>query len=418
MKLKLLATAAIGAAALAMGNAPEGSLGLMGQAAAQAAQVRPEVGKHLKAASDLLKANKAAEAMAKVREAEGVPGRNAEENATLEQLRLSAASRLGDADSMVKAVDALKAAGKLPAAQQLQYTEYIAGTYLRAGNGAKALEWANKYFAAGGNSAAMKQVQTQAQLRSGDVGAVLKDTLADIQADEKAGRTPAKDKLDLLLWAANKKGDGATESLAVQKLLNHYPTKQLWSQVLGSLQSKKGFSSRFALDVARLKLATDNLKDANDYMELAQLAAQAGFPDEGKAVVNKGFANKILVPEADNNRPKRLDDLLNKRIAEAKAAQAQAEKDARAAREGDALVKLGLALAQRGQGAAGVKLVEEGIAKGNLKRPEDAKLYLGLAQFTAGDAAKAQQTWRTVRGTDGAADLAGLWAVYARSAKK
>lgn len=415
MKLKLLATAAIGAAALVMGQAPEGSLGLMGQAAAQ---VRPEVGKHLKAASDLLKANKAAEAMAKVREAEGVPGRNAEENATLEQLRLSAASRLGDADSMVKAVDALKAAGKLPAAQQLQYTEYIAGTYLRAGNGAKALEWANRYFAAGGNSAAMKQVQTQAQLRSGDVGAVLKDTLADIQADEKAGRTPSKDKLDLLLWAANKKGDGATESLAVQKLLNHYPTKQLWSQVLGSLQSKKGFSSRFALDVARLKLATDNLKDANDYMELAQLAAQAGFPDEGKAVVNKGFANKILVPEADNNRPKRLDDLLNKRIAEAKAAQAQAEKDARAAREGDALVKLGLALAQRGQGAAGVKLVEEGIAKGNLKRPEDAKLYLGLAQFTAGETAKAQQTWRTVKGTDGAADLAGLWAVYARSAKK
>lgn len=415
MKLKLLATAAVGAAALLMGQTPEGTLSVLSQASAQ---VRPQVGAHLKAASDLLKAGKATEAMAKIREAEGVAGRNADENATLEGLRLSAASRLGDADGMVKAYDALTASGRLPAAQKLPMLEAIAGTYLRQGNGAKALEWINKFFAAGGNSATAKQIQSSAQLRSGDVSAVLKDTQAEIAADEKAGRAPSKEKLDLLLWAANKKGDSSLEAQAIQKQLHYYPTKQLWAQVLGSLQSKKGFSSRFALDVQRLKLATDNMAGANDYMELAQLAAQAGYPDEGKKVVAKGFQTGVLKPEADNARPKRLDDLLTKRVAEAKANEAAAEAEARASREGDGLVRLGLAQAQRGEGAAGIKLIEEGIAKGNLKRPEDAKLYLGLAQHLSGDNAKAQATWRTVKGTDGAADLAGLWSVYVRSAKK
>lgn len=415
MKFKLLVTAAVGAAALVTGASPDGTFSVLPQAAAQ---VRPQVGAPLKAASDLLKAGKATEAMAKIREAEAVPGRNADENATLEGLRLSAASRTGDADAMVRAFEALKAAGRLPAANQLTTMEAIAGTYLRAGNGAKALDWANKYFAAGGKSADMKQIQTQAQLRSGDVGTVLKDTLAEINADEKAGRTPSKDKLDLALWAANKRGDAATEASIFQKQLHYYPTKQLWAQVLGTLQTKKGFSSRFSLDVQRLKLATDNMAGPNDYMELAQLAAQAGYPDEGKQVVAKGFAAGVLKPDADAGRPKRLDDLLTKRVAEAKANEAAAEKEARDAKEGDGLVKLGLALAQRGQAANGVKLIEEGIAKGNLKRPEDAKLYLGLAQHLAGDNAKAQATWRTVKGTDGAADLAGLWSVYVRSAKK
>ena len=80
-------------------------------------------------------------------------------------------------------------------------------------------------------------------------------------------------------------------------------------------------------------------------------------------------------------------------------------------------MKVGFAQVQRGETAAGIKLMEEGIAKGNLKRPDDARLYLGLAQFLGGDKAKAQATWRTVKGADGSADLAGLWTVYSRSAK-
>ncbi|MGS0756266.1 hypothetical protein ACVBEH_17485 [Roseateles sp. GG27B] len=417
MKFKTLATLAIGTAAFVFGSTPNGEFGFAA-AQAQAESVRPEVGKHLRDASALIKAGKFKEALVKVREAEAVGSRTAAENYNIEGMRMAAASGAGDADSMVKGFEALKASGRLSAPDQLRYMEAIAGTYLRNKDNAKALSWAQRYFKEGGSSPTMKQVLTNAQYLSGDMSATIRDTLEEIAADEKAGRTPTMDKLNLLLSAALKKGDASAEAVATEKLLNFYPRKELWAQVLGGLQQKKGFSSRFALDVYRLKSVTGNLQSANDFMEMAQLAAQAGYPEEGKLIVDRGLASNVLGQGAEGARHKRLLDLMVKRIAEAKLALPEAERAANEAKDGNALVQLGLAASFRGEFAKGVKLIEQAIAKGDLKRPDDAKLYLGLAQSMAGDTSKAQATWRGVKGTDGVADLARLWIIQTRAAKR
>ena len=58
----------------------------------------------------------------------------------------------------------------------------------------------------------------------------------------------------------------------------------------------------------------------------------------------------------------------------------------------------------------GLALIEQGIAKGGLKRPEDAKLRLGLAQQQSAKArSRAAQTLKSVQGNDGSADIARLW---------
>jgi pyrimidine deaminase RibD-like protein len=266
----------------------------------------------------------------------------------------------------------------------------------------------------------MKQVQQNAQFLSGDMTSTIKDTLDELAADERAGRTPAKDKLNLLLFAAQKKGDAHAESVATEKLLNFYPDPKLWAQILGSLPQKKSFdSSRYALDLYRLRLATGNMsRGAEDYMEMAQLAAQAGYPEEGKQVVDKGMAAGVLGQGAEGARHKRLADLMVKKIGEAKANAAANEKAAEDAKDGNALVTLGLANAFGGNAKKGITQIEQGIAKGNLKRPEDAKLYLGLAYQLAGESAKAQAAWKSVKGNEGAADLARLWMIQSRSAKR
>ncbi|MCE4553557.1 hypothetical protein [Pelomonas cellulosilytica] len=411
--LKTVVAVAVGALALSLNGAPGAAFGI-NQASAQES-VRKEVGTPLTAASGFVKAGKYKEALAKLRDAEAVGGRTAAENNAIEGVRFSAAMGANEPDTMVRSFETLKGAGKLSQAQQLQYMEAIAGTYLRGGNAAKALEWANKYFAAGGNSQTVKQVQQQAQFKSGDVSGFLKDTLAEIQSDEKAGRAPAKDKLTNLLWAAQKKGDASAEALATEKLLNYYPDPKLWAQILGSLPEKKAFDgSRYALDLYRLRLATGNMREANDYMEMAQLAAQAGYPEEGKQVVDKGFAAGVLGQGAEGARHKRLADLMTKKIAEAKASAAENEKAASSAKDGNEFVKLGLANAFGGNARKGIDQIEQGIAKGNLKRPEDAKLYLGLAYQLAGDTAKAQAAWKSVKGTEGAADLARLWIIQSK----
>lgn len=412
--LKTVVAVAVGALALSLNSAPGAEFGLS-RAQAQES-VRKDVGVPLTEASKLTKAGKYKEALAKLRDAEAVGGRTAAENNAIEGVRFSAAMGANEPDTMTRSFDVLKA--KLSGPQQLQYMEAIAGTYLRGGNGAKALEWANRYFAAGGSSATMKTVQQQAQFRSGDMAAVLKDTLAEIQSDERAGRAPTQDKLNLLLYAAQKKNDGAAEALATEKLLNYYPRKELWAQAIGGLQSRKGFSPRFTLDVYRLQLATGNMRGADDYMEMAQLAAQAGYPAEGKKVVEQGLSAGVLGQGAEGARHKKMLDFMVKKIAEAKAGAAAAEKAANEARSGDDLVKLGLAAIFAGDKANGLKLVEAGVAKGEFKRADDAKYYEGLAYYNAGDAGKAASIWRGVKGTDGSGELARLWTIQARSSKR
>lgn len=412
--LKTMVAVAIGALALSLNGAPGAGFGFS-QASAQES-VRKEVGVPLTEASRFVKAGKYREALAKLRDAEAVGGRTAAENNAIEGMRFSAAMGANEPDTMARSFEVLKGAGKLSQAQQLQYMEAIAGTYLRNKDNGKALTWAQRYFKEGGTSATMKQVLQNAQFLSGDMSGTIKDTLDEIAADERAGKTPSRDKLNLLLFAAQKKGDVNAESVATEKLLNYYPDPKLWAQILGSLPQKKSFATdKYQLDLYRLRLATGNMREANDYMEMAQLAAQAGYPEEGKQVVDKGMAAGVLGQGAEGARHKRLADLMVKKIAENKAGAAANEKAAEEAKDGNAFVTLGLANAFGGDAKKGVSQIEQGIAKGNLKRPEDAKLYLGLAYYLGGDTAKALSTWKTVKGTDGSADLARLWIIQARS---
>src|SRR5512139_254279 len=60
-------------------------------AAAQAQGVRPEVGKPLQQAADLLKAGKAREALAKAREADAVAGKTPGEQLMIDRMKASAA---------------------------------------------------------------------------------------------------------------------------------------------------------------------------------------------------------------------------------------------------------------------------------------------------------------------------------------
>ena len=145
-------------------------------------------------------------------------------------------------------------------------------------------------------------------------------------------------------------------------------------------------------------------------------ARAAGRPAErGQAGGRQGLraaARSAPAPQAE--RHKRLRDLVDKRLAEDTASRAEDETQAAGGEDGDALVAIGMNLVYSGQAAKGVQLMQQGIAKGGLKRPEDAKLHLGIAQLVAGDKAKAQATFKTVQGTDGTADLARLWMLHAR----
>jgi hypothetical protein len=375
--------------------------------AAQA--LRPEVAKPLHQASELLKAGKAKEALAKVREAEAVPNKTAAEELTIDRMRGAAAQRAGDHATAARAFEQVYNSGKVSGAEQAQLAESIAHAYVQLRDNAKAQAWAAKAVAAGGSSASLKQLQAYLQGASGDYAAVARDAAAAVTAAEQAGQRPSE--ADLLRLAdAQQRTNNPGYTATLEKLLAYYPKKDYWAAYLGRLPRKPGFADRYGLDVMRLKFATGTLTRTDEYMEMAQLALQAGLPAEAKRIIDRGFETGALGAGAEADRHKRLRDLAAKHDAEAKASIAQRATEAAAAKDGHALVQVGYAYVTMGEADKGLALIEQGITKGGLKRPDEAKLRLGMAQQQSpGAKSKAAATLRGVQGKDGSADIARLW---------
>jgi hypothetical protein len=378
--------------------------------------LRPEIGRPLQAAQELIKAQRYKEALAKVRDADAAGPRSGNESYMVERMRIAAASGAGDVDTAARSFDALSGTGRVSGPDKVRMMESIAVGYYRAGQYAKAMQWGQRYFKEGGNSPAIRTMLIQSQYLGGDLAGAVRELSAEIQADERAGTPPPEDRLKLLLNAATKQGDSNGVVYAMEKLVTYYPKKDYWVDLMSRMQRKSTFSDRLSLDAYRLSLATGSMTAPADFMEMAQLALQADLPTEGKQVVDQGFATGALGSGPEAGRHKRLRDLVDKQLREDAASRTKDEQDAQSAKSGDGLIAIGMNLVYSGQAGKGVQLIQDGIAKGGLKRPEDAKLHLGIAQLAAGEKAKAQATFKSVQGSDGTSDLARLWALYARRA--
>jgi hypothetical protein len=374
--------------------------------------VRPEVGRPLQAAQEAIRSGKFKQALDKVREAENVGGRTANENYLIERMRLAAASGAGDVETAARSFEAVGA--RVPAADKLRMIESLTGAYYRAHDYSKAMQWGQRYFREGGTSGSIRTLLIQSQYLAGDFAGAAKELRTEIEQAERGGSAPGEDRLKLLVNATLKLNDTNGYVWALERLVTYYPKKEYWVDLLARLQRKPSFSDRLALDTYRLSLATGSMSAANDYMEMSQLALQAGFPNEARQVIDKGFAAGVLGAGKEAERHKRLRELVAKKVDEDKKELPDKLTEAEAAKDGTALVNTGMNLVFNGDKARGLALMQSGIAKGNLKRPDDAKLHLGIAQLAAGDNSRAIASLREVKGNDGTADLARLWSLFAR----
>ncbi|HEY8977272.1 MAG TPA: hypothetical protein VIN75_23875 [Burkholderiaceae bacterium] len=370
--------------------------------------VSAAVAKPLKEASDLVRAGKAKEGLAKLN---GVTGTNAEDNYMLARIRGAAYQSMHADGEAAQQYEAAFATGHVPPAEAGRLATTVAGIYAQQHNNAKAMQWVEKAKAAGYSGSDLRQIQDYVQGNSGDYGQIARDNAAKVQAAEAAGRRPEEDDLlrlaDAYRHTNNKVGDLGVK----EKLVLNYPSNKQYSSIyLADLPGKPGFSSRFSLDLLRLRLASGNLTAAADYMEMGQLLLQAQLPAEAKMVVDKGYAAGVLGTGAEAARQQRLRDLVNKTAADQAASLAKRTADAKAGKTGDDLVAIGTEYASMGKYDEGIALIQEGIAKDQLKHPEDAKLRLGVAQLQSGKGkAAAAKTLRTVQGTDGAPEIARLY---------
>jgi len=372
--------------------------------------VRPEVGKPLQAAQALIKQRKGREALSEIAKAEAVPNRTAQENLVIAQMKGSAALAAGDNDAVIRAYEPLLEGGRT--ANSTQMVQAVAVAYYSKKDYAKAAQWTQRYFKEGGSDPQMRTVLLQSYYLGNDCGAVSKMLGSSLESEN--GKKPSEEELQILANCYLRQKDNSGYAGTMEKLVVYYPKKEYWTDLLARVQKKSGFSDRLGVDVFRLRFATGNAGSAGDYMEMAQLAMQQGVPSEAKIYVDKGYAAGVLGKGDQAERQGRLRDLVNKTVDASLKARAQEEADAQNAKDGNALVNVGLNYVYEGKADKGLPLIEAGIKKGGLKRPEDAKLRYGEALLHAGRKERAVQVLREVKGTDGTADVARLWVLQAR----
>jgi hypothetical protein len=380
------------------------------QCSVAADPVRPEVGKPLQEAAALIKAGKYHEALARVSEAEAVGGKTSAETYLVERMRFSAAQGAGDTGAAAAAIDALTATGRSSPSERLPMVFAVATDYYRNKDYAHALTWLDRYRKEGGTDPAARTLIIQSYYLNHDCVSVSRE----LQPTADAGRA-SEDDLQLLASCYQQTNDRNGYANVLERLVASYPKKEYWADLLVRTQGRKGFADRLDLDLYRLRFLTGNLAKADDYMDMGQLSLSSGFPYEAKKVVDQGFASNMF-PGAAADRPKRLEDLISKQIAETKSTSASRDAEAAAAKEGDLMVDLGFSKVTAGNFDAGIAQMEAGIAKDSLKRPDDAKLHLGEAYILAGKKPKGRDILRSVKGSDGTQDIARLWLIYSGAA--
>jgi len=376
--------------------------------------VRPEVGNPLQAAQELIKAQRYRQALAKIQEADAANDKTAYELYVIERLRGVAAAGAGDAEVAIKSFESTINSGRLSPSDKLKMMEALAGMCYRRKDYPSAIAWATRYGKEGGTGEDMHRLLIQAYYLNNDFPNAERELRVELQADENAGRAPPEDRLQLLASCYLKQKDTLGYAMTLEKLVTYYPKKEYWADLVYRIETKPGFAPRLSLDLYRLKLALGIPQSAGQFVEMTQLALQAGFPAEAKTFVDRGFAAGVLGSGPDADRHKRLRALATKSATEDQKTLAQDEADAAAAKDGTGLVNTGFVYVVRGEFEKGIDLMERGIRKGGLKYPNDAKLHLGIAYLLSGQKEQAMRAFKSVQGADGTADLARFWSIYAR----
>ncbi|HEY2835504.1 MAG TPA: hypothetical protein VGI89_02970 [Rhizomicrobium sp.] len=351
-----------------------------------AAAVSAKVGKPLQEAQQLAAKGDYKAAMARVNEAEAVPGKSAEENKIINQMKDFIAVKSGDAST------ANGAKAKFA-------NDYNARKYREVIDDADALK---KFNAFDGQS---QQIVAQAYLLAGDKQGCLKFIKGNY------GATPPPDALKIQMTCAHDV-DAVTERAALEALVASTGKTEYWNNLLKMSERGQGMRDPDTLNVYRLKLLTGTINGKDEYITLAQLALQLKFYAEAQAVLEKGQAAKLLA----DDRSTKLLTLAKSQAAAAAASQAKDIAAAQAAPKGDALVRIGEDQWGQGKAKEAVATIKAGIAKG-VDNQNDAQTRLGMALISAGQKPEAQKVLDQVKPAnpnDKSAMVAHLWSLYAR----
>jgi tetratricopeptide (TPR) repeat protein len=344
--------------------------------------------------------------------AEALPNLTPYEKYFIERSKVEFGVASGNNKMTMGALEASIESGRLDKAALTTFMRILAGMYYDEKNYPKSIEWMKRYQKESPTPNDVRATMVSAYYASDDLANAKSLSLAHIADLEAAGKAPSMYDLNLLGNVALKLKDDPTYLSVLEKLAIYYPSDKYWVELLHRVAKKPGFNDRGYLEILRLKLVATKQMDAEDYVNMAELALQQGFFSEAKQAVDAGYTAGVLGKGAGAAAHTELRNRVNKGAADDVKTIATGEAAAMKAKEGLPMVNLGYAYVTMDQAEKGIPLMEEGLKKGGLKRPEDAKLRLGLAYNKAGRKADAIKAFEELKGTGVTGEIGRYWIMF------
>lgn len=233
------------------------------------------------------------------------------------------------------------------------------------------------------------------------------------QIVQRRGGAPRENWLQYLDSCFLESGDKDKRLANLEELVRRYPKRDYYTRVTSLYAIGSNNDRIVMINMLRLAMKDVGLATVGEYLAYADIANSLGSPGETVKALERGMADGI-VPKGGTNQ-QLLAEGQGAVAADRKSLPSE-EKAAAKAPKGEVDVKVGLGFYGIGEFQKTVDNVRRGLAKGGVKRIDDANMLLGMALVELGKRDEARTAFEAAAKVAGAGSymerVAGLWIAY------
>ena len=231
-----------------------------------------------------------------------------------------------------------------------------------------------------------------------------------ISMHEGEGKLPKEQWYNLARFLYFDKEDFDSALDVLNTLIIYYPKKQYWVQASHLYGEKKEEQKQLALMEAAYEQGF--LDRSSELVTMAYLYLNAEVPYYAGSVIEQGFKDELVDDKSKNYE---LGGSAWAQAREVAKSIPMMEKAAAKSDEGELYVRLGNVYLDGDQFAKAADSVNKGLKKGGVRRPDQARLVLGMAYFNLGEYNKARKAFRDAGKDDRSEKYAKQWIAYVSS---
>jgi tetratricopeptide (TPR) repeat protein len=221
------------------------------------------------------------------------------------------------------------------------------------------------------------------------------------------GKVPKEQWYNLARFLYFDKNDINKSVDVLEELLVHYPKKQYWVQISHMYGEQKKESEQLsAMETAYVQ---DMLDKGSEQVTMAYLYLNADVPYKAAKVLDKGIKNKSVEGTSKNyeilGNAFRQAQEIDKALPAMESAAAKSD-------SGELYARLGNIYLDGDQYKKAISAINKGLSRGGVKRPDNARLVLGMAYFNDKQYSKARDAFKAAGRDKRSEKYATQWMQY------